>query len=65
MNKSSSSLFQIMAKQLTLFGSSVSQIEPYFKTPKTEYEQYVNKQWELNHHKYGQKQEFLQKVLKD
>ena len=54
-----------MAKQLTLFGNTISRIDPYFQSPKTDYEKYVNKNWEINHHRYARKQDFLKSVLKD
>ena len=56
--------FQIMAKQLNFFGN-ISQAVPYFKTPKTVYEKYINKNWEINHNKFSRKQDFLKSALKD
>ena len=56
--------FQIMAKQLNFFGN-ISQADPYFKTPKTVYEKYINKNWEINHNKFSRKQDFLKSALKD
>ena len=57
--------FQTMSKQLTLFGKISGRIEPYIKNPQSTYKQYVNKSWQLNHGKYGRKQDFLSAILKD
>ena len=54
-----------MSKQLTLFGKISGRIEPYFKNPQSAYEQYVNKSCQLNHGKYGRKQNFLSAVLEE
>ena len=55
--------FRTMSKQLTILGKISGQIEPYFGNPQITYEQYVNKNWQLNHGKYGLKQDFLSAVL--
>ena len=55
--------FRTMSKQLTILGKISGQIEPYFGNPQITYEQYVKKNWQLNHGKYGLKQDFLSAVL--
>ena len=55
--------FRTISKQLTILGKISGQIEPYFGNPQVTYEQYVNKNWQLNHGKYGLEQDFLSAFL--
>ena len=53
-----------MSRQVSLFGEPTS-AEPYFKTPVTVYDRFVNKKWDENSQKFGRKKDFLAAVQKE
>lgn len=53
-----------MATQLTLFGR-IPKVDPYFNTAKTDYEKFINKNWEVNNKRFSRKQDFLKAALKE